>query len=77
MNMPTDKEQLELLEEDGPTTQKINKRLSEAEQRILEQLRPVVEEQENQGKFISGLTKRMTESFSGLLRLDEKLNVKK
>ena len=106
MNMPTDKEQLDLLEEDGPTTQKINKRMNayeqkrlqeeaeaekrrkreeaEQEERILKQLAPVVERQDEivkkqneQAKFFSGLTKRMTESFSGLLRLDEKLNDKK
>jgi hypothetical protein len=99
MSMPNDTEMNQLLEEDGPTTQKINKRLSdyeqrrlqaeakaeerrkraeaEQEERILKQMRPIVEEQEKQSKLFSGLTKRMTESFSGLLRLDEKLNDKK
>jgi hypothetical protein len=47
----TDAEQRKLNDEiDGPTTQKINKKLSEAEQRILLQLRPVVEQiQEHDG----------------------------
>jgi len=83
MSMLTNEEQLDLLEEDGPTTQKINKRLSEAEDRILKQLAPVVEKQEeiikkqeNQDNLFSGLTKRMTESFGGLLHLDEKLGKK-
>jgi hypothetical protein len=66
MTQPTDKQQAELLKweeeqrkkrereqgeiTDGPTTQKINKKLSEAEQRILQQFRDVYEKvQEHDG----------------------------
>jgi hypothetical protein len=53
MNMPTDREQADIQrwqdqqqkarqqDEDGPTTQKINKRLSESEQRTLHQIAEV------------------------------------
>ena len=66
MNMPTDKEQLDLLEEDGPTTQKINKRLSEAEDRILKQLAPVVEKQGEHDDFINGFAKTFSHVSSFL-----------
>ncbi len=40
MNMPTDREMNDLLK-DGPSTSKFKKMLSDAEQRILEQVAPI------------------------------------
>jgi predicted DNA-binding protein (UPF0278 family) len=64
----TDKEQLKLLEEtDGPTTQKINKRLSEAEDRILKQIRPLVENQE-EIKEIKGFIQKLRRAYNGIVK---------
>lgn len=61
MTMPTDAEQRQLNDEllDGPTTQKINKRLSAAEDRILKQLAPVVEQVENQDSIINFFCRKL------------------
>jgi hypothetical protein len=64
----TDKEQLKLLEEtDGPTTQKINTRLSEAEDRILKQIRPLVENQE-EIKEIKGFIQKLRRAYNGIVK---------
>jgi len=61
MTMLTDSEQRQLNDEqlDGPTTQKINKRLSEAEDRILKQMRPVVEAVESHDNLISFFCRKL------------------
>jgi|GEM_PF-6969076 len=68
MTMLTDSEQRQLNDEqlDGPTTQKINKRLSEAEERILKQVRPVVEKLEEHDDFINGFAKTFSHVSSFL-----------
>ncbi len=59
MSMLTNKEQMDLLEEDGPTTQKINKKLSEAEDRILKQFRPVLEQVEEHDSIITFFRRKL------------------
>ena len=61
MTMLTDAEQKQLNDEllDGPTTQKINKRLSAAEERILKQIAPIVEQVENQDSLINFFCRKL------------------
>lgn len=77
--MLTDDEQKKLNDEllDGPTTQKINKKLSQAEQRILEQLRPVVEKISEHDSFIVDFAKAWNMSIPGVTNFLSKVSGKK
>ena len=44
---------------DGPTTQKINKKLSEAEDRILKQIAPIVETMETQESIVNFICRKL------------------
>ena len=82
MTMPNDKEQKEILRwqdekqkermgEDGPTTQKINKRLSEAEQRVLEQMAQVwnvVIDNKQKVEEHDGFISRVKRAFGGVVK---------
>lgn len=61
MTMLTDAEQRQLNDDllDGPTTQKINKKLSEAEERILKQLAPVVKTVQDHESLITLFRRRL------------------
>jgi tetrahydromethanopterin S-methyltransferase subunit B len=74
--MLTDAEQKKLNDEmlDGPTTQKINKRLSESEERILKQMRPIVERVEEFDKTVEkveshdGFLQKLRRGLNGIIK---------
>lgn len=73
MTMLTDAEQRQLNDEllDGPTTQKINKKVSAAEERILKQLAPIVEKVEDLEEFKNGFAKTFSHVSSFLKKATE------
>jgi hypothetical protein len=83
MNMPTDREQADIQrwqdeqqkarqqDEDGPTTQKINKRLSESEQRTLHQIAEVwdvVFESKQKVDEHDGFISKIKRNFLGIVK---------
>ena len=82
MSLPSDKEQKEILRwqeekqkertnEDGPTTQKINKKLSEAEQRVLEQMAQVwsaVIDNKQKVEEHDGFISKVKRAFGGVVK---------
>jgi hypothetical protein len=66
MSMPTDAEQRQLNDEmDGPITHKFKKMLSQAEQRILEQVAPIQDKVDKHDGFIDKLRRGLGAAVKG------------
>jgi hypothetical protein len=74
--MLTDKEQHDLLDDPGPTTEKINKKLSEAEDRILKQLAPIQQKVDEHDNAFVEIAKGLSKGFGTILSITGKVTGK-